>query len=327
MAAPSTAHQRDAITTYANANINTASAPENDIVTSPTSTPWPYLTETAPSKVGGGVASPPSDAALDQYPLDHPGPSTASIGSPSRHELQSNSHHLSSGPEKEAATAEPPRRERRNHHHHHQHHHHHHRPEMSQVTALGGPRVLQHGTVHHSSEASAVEYADHSYADSQWSSSSRDLDGLALRILVFLSLLCPLVSLVCFLWTGFTVLVLVLTWPLYAFCNTTPFGALIIRNLQPLHALQLRLVCSSPPFSVDDVDLTPPYVAHRLALLLIASPVLSVGVAVASWVCASFWLYNLILGNPDGKDRKNDGRAAVLAVRGWWVKALHNVFR
>ncbi len=45
-------------------------------------------------------------------------------------------------------------------------------------------------------------------------------------------------------------------------------------------------------------------------------------IAVAAWVAAVFWTYTAILGNPDGKEDRDDGREAVLAVRGWWERWL-----
>lgn len=43
-------------------------------------------------------------------------------------------------------------------------------------------------------------------------------------------------------------------------------------------------------------------------------------IAVPTWVAGAFWLYTAILGIPDGREDRNDGREAVLAVRGWWER-------
>lgn len=59
-----------------------------------------------------------------------------------------------------------------------------------------------------------------------------------------------------------------------------------------------------------------------LVLVHVCSPLLSVGVAVASWVAAAFWLFAICMGNPDGTERKDDGQATVLGVRNWWEKYL-----
>ena len=59
-----------------------------------------------------------------------------------------------------------------------------------------------------------------------------------------------------------------------------------------------------------------------LVLVSILSPLYSMAIALATWVAGVFWFYTAILGNPDGKEDRDDGREAVLAVRGWWEKWL-----
>lgn len=56
----------------------------------------------------------------------------------------------------------------------------------------------------------------------------------------------------------------------------------------------------------------------RLVAVQIVSPFVSIGVALAEWVAALFWLFAIIIGNPDGTERRDDGRAFVLAIRDWW---------
>lgn len=59
-----------------------------------------------------------------------------------------------------------------------------------------------------------------------------------------------------------------------------------------------------------------------LIFMHVASPLISMGVAVASWVTAAFWVFTSIMGNPDGTERRDDGADAVLAVRNWWEHCL-----
>lgn len=59
-----------------------------------------------------------------------------------------------------------------------------------------------------------------------------------------------------------------------------------------------------------------------LVLIHLTSPFLSMGVMLASWVSAAFWLFALMLGNPDGTERRDDGRDAVISVRNWWERYL-----
>lgn len=66
----------------------------------------------------------------------------------------------------------------------------------------------------------------------------------------------------------------------------------------------------------------------RLVLVLVLSPFLSIGLFLATWIAALFWIFALVLGNPGGTARKDDdGRAAVLAVCIWWRKWLDRARR
>ena len=59
-----------------------------------------------------------------------------------------------------------------------------------------------------------------------------------------------------------------------------------------------------------------------LILLNLLSPVYAVAIALSACVAAMFWFYAAILGDPGGRDGKDDGRAAVMGVRGWWERWL-----
>lgn len=58
--------------------------------------------------------------------------------------------------------------------------------------------------------------------------------------------------------------------------------------------------------------------AAKLIIVLSLAPLLCIGLSLAAWVAAFFWIFAMILGNPDGTERKDDGRAAVLGVNRWW---------
>ena len=64
-----------------------------------------------------------------------------------------------------------------------------------------------------------------------------------------------------------------------------------------------------------------------LVTVHLVSPFLSLGVALAAWVAAGFWVFAVIMGNPDGTERKDDGKAAVLGVRKWWESWLARAIR
>lgn len=59
-----------------------------------------------------------------------------------------------------------------------------------------------------------------------------------------------------------------------------------------------------------------------LIVMHLISPLISVGVAIASWVSGAFWVFTYIMGNPDGTERGDDGADAVLSVRNWWEGML-----
>jgi hypothetical protein len=53
-------------------------------------------------------------------------------------------------------------------------------------------------------------------------------------------------------------------------------------------------------------------------MVLLLSSLMSFGLLLLAWTAAFFWIFAMILGNPDGTERKDDGRAAVLGVSRWW---------
>jgi len=55
-----------------------------------------------------------------------------------------------------------------------------------------------------------------------------------------------------------------------------------------------------------------------MILVHLLSPLFIIPLLFAAWIAAFFWIFATILGNPDGTERRDDGRAAVLGVRNWW---------
>ncbi|EGC46664.1 predicted protein [Histoplasma capsulatum var. duboisii H88] len=55
-----------------------------------------------------------------------------------------------------------------------------------------------------------------------------------------------------------------------------------------------------------------------LLLILLLSPALIPSLLLAAWIAAAFWVFAMIVGNPDGTERRDDGRVAMLGVRNWW---------
>ena len=127
---------------------------------------------------------------------------------------------------------------------------------------------------------------------------------------IYLSVLSPLLSILISLYTLFALLLLILLSP-FCFCTSRAnFPAQIIRYFAPPLDTQLGLICS---------PIIP--VLHKpsmLVLINLLSPIYALGIAISAWVAAAFWCYAAILGDPDGRDSKNDGVVAVMGVRWWW---------
>lgn len=52
--------------------------------------------------------------------------------------------------------------------------------------------------------------------------------------------------------------------------------------------------------------------------VLLLSPFFSIAILLLAWTAAFFWVFTMMMGNPDGTERKDDGRAAVIGVCKWW---------
>ena len=64
-----------------------------------------------------------------------------------------------------------------------------------------------------------------------------------------------------------------------------------------------------------------------LILIHVASPFVSLVLAFCAWIAAVFWLFALIMGNPDGTEKRDDGRVTVLGLRNYMEKYLLNALR
>ncbi|KAL8823294.1 MAG: hypothetical protein Q9191_005990 [Dirinaria sp. TL-2023a] len=67
--------------------------------------------------------------------------------------------------------------------------------------------------------------------------------------------------------------------------------------------------------------------ASILILVNLCSPFYAIWVSASAWVAAFFWAFTAIMGDPDGKDGKDDGREAVMGVRHWWERWLGRALR
>lgn len=117
-----------------------------------------------------------------------------------------------------------------------------------------------------------------------------------------------------------------------SYLRNTSFRAQICDLLVPALHVHERLVGLNPPrrrssanqWVYDDPDTSSPVdpsegfsVGGLIAVLLLSS-FLSIALLLIAWIAAFFWVFAMVLGNPDGTERKDDGRAAVLGVCRWW---------
>lgn len=142
----------------------------------------------------------------------------------------------------------------------------------------------------------------------------------AIWILIYLSSLSPILALPIALYTLLIGTLLLLLFPLWSCVKQTPMCARLHYFLSPALSLQLGLVYSS--YNIAEPVPSGTSGAVVLSLIFMLSPLYAVVLAVATWIAGVFWFYTAILGNPDGKEDRDDGREAVLAVRRWWEKWL-----
>ncbi|KAL2832944.1 hypothetical protein BDW59DRAFT_94303 [Aspergillus cavernicola] len=158
----------------------------------------------------------------------------------------------------------------------------------------------------------------------------------ALLMLFRMSLPIPIFCFLASLYTVFGLLFTVIVSPLrlcscIPYLRKTSFRTQLCDLLVPqLHIherlIGLRRACqSSSPQSVYNdgdqssaTDLGEGYSVGGLIMVLLLSSFMSFGLLLLAWTAAFFWVFAMILGNPDGTERKDDGRAAVLGVARWW---------
>jgi hypothetical protein len=135
---------------------------------------------------------------------------------------------------------------------------------------------------------------------------------------IWLSMLDPLYCTLAALYTLIILLPLLLLTPLHLCRSACDLSNSIVRFISPILRQHLRLLNAETAESRHDLLFKP----LSLIVVYLAAPIFSLGVAIAAWVSASFWVFAIIMGNPDGTERRDDGRATVLAVRNWWERYL-----
>ncbi|KAJ9651905.1 hypothetical protein H2198_008834 [Neophaeococcomyces mojaviensis] len=145
----------------------------------------------------------------------------------------------------------------------------------------------------------------------------------AVWILFWLSVLDPIHSLASCLFTLVVTFGLLLAFPIRLVHKKSSFGDQIIRAIAPLYKNHLEMLYAPSVDYAFEWDFRP----GMLIAIHLVSPLISMGVAVAAWISAAFWVFAFIMGNPDGTERRDDGRDAVLAVRNWWESVFLKALR
>ncbi|KAL3445047.1 hypothetical protein BJX65DRAFT_297177 [Aspergillus insuetus] len=154
----------------------------------------------------------------------------------------------------------------------------------------------------------------------------------ALLMLFRMSLPIPAFSLLTTFYTIFGLLFTLIVSPLrlcscVPYLRKTSFRAQLCDLLVPqLHIherlIGLREASSHSVYNDGDrssvTDYGEGYSIGGLIMVLLLSSLMSFGLLLLAWTAAFFWIFAMILGNPDGTERKDDGRAAVLGVSRWW---------
>jgi hypothetical protein len=129
----------------------------------------------------------------------------------------------------------------------------------------------------------------------------------------------------------------------FRLCSFSPylrsrtFGSQLCDLLSPAIHIHERLVCMHPPPAANrspstqwiqsEPDSDQPsivsepsevYSVGTSVVVLVLSPFFGIAILLFAWTAAFFWVFAMVLGNPDGTERKDDGRAAVLGVCKWW---------
>lgn len=114
--------------------------------------------------------------------------------------------------------------------------------------------------------------------------------------------------------------------PPTTFFRSTTFSTQLCKLLAPVLRNHERLAQSStsdyhhnPYNNTHSTAITTDHFsAGWLITVLALAPFLCIGLSLAVWIAAFFWIFAMILGNPDGTEKGDDGRAAVLGVNTWW---------
>ncbi|KAI4755681.1 hypothetical protein E4T52_12254 [Aureobasidium sp. EXF-3400] len=137
------------------------------------------------------------------------------------------------------------------------------------------------------------------------------LESKAIKILLYLSGPCVLVSFLLCVWSLVITFFTVLTYPLRLFsASRQPLSNELRSLLARSNRVQLRAIYSS--------NITQGKSVSSLLLVHALSPFTAMAVSLSAWAVAIYWVFAAMIGDPDGTEGGNDGRATVLGLRAYW---------
>ena len=185
----------------------------------------------------------------------------------------------------------------------------------------GDPEKAMPGSPAHShrsgqqNASSAVAYLDEDEPDE----GQRLQVDKALKVLLFLSGPCVLLSSLNTAWACIALVITALSQPIRLCARRPTFDQQLAGLLGPTLNLQLRCIYTPlPPYANEDAS----YHTFMLAAVHILSPFLSFVMMFAAWTLAVYWISSKIVGDPAGQDKRDDGKETVLGLRRWWERWL-----
>jgi len=177
-------------------------------------------------------------------------------------------------------------------------------------------RSARHSRRQSRDDVESVMYSD---AESEVDAGLALQEAKAMKILFFLSGPVIALSFLNLFWTLISLIITVLSQPVRLCARRITFGQQLASLLGPALNLQLKSIYTPlPPHANEDGVFHP----GMLVFVHLVSPILSIGVAIAAWVVAAYWLMAGIVGDPAGMDKRDDGRETVLGLRRWWENLM-----
>ena len=181
--------------------------------------------------------------------------------------------------------------------------------------AMSGSRNNSHPSNHHNA-SSTVAYVEQ---DDELDEGQRVQEQKAMKILLFLSGPCVLLSSLNTAWAFIALVITALSQPIRICARRPTFGQQLAGLLGPTLNLQLKCIYTPlPPHANEDAS----YHTFMLAAVHVLSPFLSFIMMFAAWVLAVYWMSSKMVGDPAGQDKRDDGKETVLGLRRWWERWL-----